>query len=292
MISAVLDERGNVLQDDAPSALFPWWSFTKPVIAALVLRLVEAGKLNLDQPNDGHPFTLLRILQHRAGLRDYGPLDTYKSAVSAGETPWSAQRLLDEVSYTDLAYAPGSRWLYSNVGYLLLRQALERVHGAPLAEIMQSEIFGPFGLGARVAEVPEDFEAIHWDNADGYHPGWVYHGCLVGTALDAARTMQALKGSELLSETSRQLMFCQQMRDGPLQGRVWSEIGYGLGVMIGAAGSAGRIIGHSGCGPFCANLVASFPDHARKLTVATFTKGGDATPAEFGAVAVADQHKS
>ena len=290
MISAVLDKQGKILQDDAPQAQFPWWSFTKPVLAALILRAVEAGTLDLDAPFDGQPFNLLQILQHRSGLPDYGPLPAYKAAVNAVETPWPAERLLREARYPETVYETGTRWLYSNLGYLLLRQVLERVHDAPLADIMQTEICSPLGLTARLAVTSEDFEDVHWDNVNGYHPGWVYHGCLMGTAQDAARLLQALMGDRLLTEQSRQLMLTQHMQGGPIPGRVWSEIGYGLGIMIGAAGEAGPVIGHSGCGPFCANLVAHFPDHPDQLTVATFVKGGDESPAEHGAVAVAKQH--
>ena len=109
MISAALDKQGNVLMDDVPKALFPWWSFTKPVLATLILRAVEAGKLDLDAPFDGHPFTLLQLLQQRAGLPDYGPLPAYQSAVKAGESPWSAARLLRETGYPETVYDPGTR---------------------------------------------------------------------------------------------------------------------------------------------------------------------------------------
>lgn len=291
MISAALNKQGDVLRDDMPDALFPWWSFTKPVLATLILQAVEIGKLDLDAPFDGHPFTLLQILQQRAGLPDYGPLPSYKAAVQAGETPWPAERLLRETGYPETIYDPGTRWLYSNLGYLLLCQTLERVHDTPLADIMQTQICSPLGLAARVAMTAKDFAEVHWDNVNGYHPGWVYHGCLMGTALDAARLLQAILGRDLLTEPSRQLLLTQQMQSGPIPGRVWSEIGYGLGIMIGAAGDAGRIIGHSGCGPFCANLVAHFPDHPDQVTVASFVKGGNEAPAEHGAVAVAKQHR-
>lgn len=290
MISAVLNAQGDVLQDDAPNAVFPWWSFSKSVLAALILRAAESGTLDLDAPFNGHPFTLLQILQHRAGLPDYGPLPAYQKAVKDGEPPWPTEHLLDETRFPELAYVPGSRWLYSNIGYLLLRQTVERVHDAPLADVIQTEICTPVGLGARLAETPADFDNIHWDTAEGYHPGWAYHGCLMGTALDANRMLQALMGDSLLSQTSRDLMLKQQMQGGPIPGRVWSEIGYGLGVMIGSAGKVGRVIGHSGCGPFCANLVAYFPDHPKQLIIATFVNGGNEAPAEYGAVAVAKQH--
>lgn len=289
MISAVLDRNGNLLRDDAPEALFPWWSFTKPVIAALVLRRAEEGGVDLDAPLPGEPFSLRQLMQHRSGLHDYGPLPAYKSAVTAGQAPWPPEDLLATVRAEGPAFMPGEGWLYSNAGYLLLRHWLEQQHGAALAEIMRSEIMGPLGLAARVAETPEDFETLHWD-AQGYHPGWVYHGCLMGTALEAARLLHALLHGGLLSPDACAAMLARDMEGPAIPGRVWSGIGYGLGLMNGDAPGVGTVLGHSGCGPFSANLVAHFPDLPAPVTVASFCMCGDETPAEFEAVSVAQKH--
>lgn len=75
--------------------------------------------------------------------------------------------------------------------------------------------------------------------------------------------------------------------DAPLPGRVWVETGYGLGIMNGTAEGAGRLIGHTGCGPFCANLVAQFPNLPGRPIAASFVEGGSETPAEFAAVRAA-----
>lgn len=286
MILAALDNTGLPLRDDAPSAWFPWWSFTKPIIATLVLRASEQGLLELDTPLPGKPYTLRQLLQHRAGLRDYGPLPAYKSAVTANEAPWPPERLLSEARADQLAYPPGESWLYSNIGYLLLRRHLERAYDQELAEIMQIQILSPLGLSARLAKTTADFETLHWD-ARGYHPGWVYHGCLIGTALDSARLLFALSEGQLLSTASQHAMLAKQMRGGPIPGRVWTEIGYGLGLMIGKAKDAGPVIGHSGCGPFSANLVARFPDLRGQPTVAAFAEGGNEAPAEHAATKAA-----
>jgi CubicO group peptidase (beta-lactamase class C family) len=289
MISAALDRNGDPLRDDLPEAVFPWWSFTKPVIAALVLRRAEETGADLDAPLPGEAFSLRQLMQHRSGLRDYGPLPAYQAAVSAGQPPWPAEDLLSAVREEGPAFEPGAGWLYSNAGYLLLRQWLEQQHGAPLAAIMQQEVLAPLGLKARLATAPEHFRDLHWD-AQGYHPGWVYHGCLAGTALEAARLLHALLHGPLLSAKARAAMLLRDMSGPAIPGRVWSRIGYGLGLMNGEADGAGTVLGHTGCGPFSANLVAHFPDLTAPVTVASFCKGGDETPAEFEAVAVAQKH--
>jgi CubicO group peptidase (beta-lactamase class C family) len=70
------------------SALFPWWSFTKTALAVCALRLVAEGVLALDRPRPGKPFTLRQLLQHRAGVRNYGRLQRYHDAVARGDPPW------------------------------------------------------------------------------------------------------------------------------------------------------------------------------------------------------------
>jgi len=67
---------------------------------------------------------------------------------------------------------------------------------------------------------------------------------------------------------------------GEIAGRPWTECGYGLGVMSGKMGRAGRAIGHSGAGPFAVSAVYHFPDSALAVTVAVFTDGTNEARAE------------
>ena len=76
-------------------ACFPYWSFTKTVIAICALKLVERGVLDLDARLDGEPYSLRQLLKHTSGLPDYGQFSEYHSAVAANETPWSRDTLLD-----------------------------------------------------------------------------------------------------------------------------------------------------------------------------------------------------
>jgi hypothetical protein len=77
---------------------------------------------------------------------------------------------------------------------------------------------------------------------------------------------------------------CQPL-GGALPGRPWTECGYGLGVMSGSWGAAGRVIGHTGGGPFSVNAVYHFPDMDQPLTVASFTDGQEEGIAEHAAAA-------
>lgn len=278
-ISAAVDLNGQLIRDDAPGAMLPWWSFTKTLIAACVLQRAGEGFMDLDAAMPSRPYTLRQLLTHTAGLRDYGPVGPYQRAVSAGEAPWPVAKLLKAARAEEPLGAPGTRWSYSNIGYMFLRFALEVNEGAPLGEIIHRRLIAPLGLKTpRLAMTPEDFETLAWD-ADGYHPGWVYHGCMIGSAADAARLLHAILQGGLLTAAQREEMMTLSLNESAIDGRIWRTTGYGLGLMIGQTEHHGLAIGHAGCGPMSGNLVAHFPQSG--LTVASFSRGGDESPAEW-----------
>lgn len=272
----------------APGLLFPWWSVTKTAIAICALRLAEQGRLDLDAPLPGQPFTLHQLLTHRAGLPDYGSLPSYHAAVRADEAPWPRDVLVEAVLAQGQLFAPGQGWRYSNLGYLLARERIEAVTGRGLGELVAALIAAPLGLASvALAQTRAQFAQTAWLAAGRYHPGWVYHGCLIGTAPDAARMMQALFAGRLLRTESLSRMRKTHPLGGALPGRPWTEHGYATGLMSGRAGAAGRAIGHSGAGPFSVNAVYHFPDLPRPVTVACFTDGRDEGVAEHAAVRLA-----
>lgn len=284
-ISAAVDHNGSVWRDDAPGQVLPWWSFTKTVIAACVLLRAKEGMLDLDAPMQGHPFSLRDVMAHVAGLRDYSSVGRYHAAVEAGETPWPVDQMLEEARADELLWKPGKGWQYSNIGYMMLRFALEVSEGADFEDIVNKRICDPLGLETvQLARTEEDFEGLPWDS-DGYHPGWVYHGCLMGSASDGAKLMQGLIDGTVLGQDLLEEMITPYMQGGAIKGRIWTTTSYGLGLMIGNTETAGPAIGHAGCGPFSANLMAHFP--TRRVTVASFVQGGDETPAEWEASRVA-----
>ncbi|WP_230426464.1 serine hydrolase domain-containing protein [Paragemmobacter aquarius] len=273
------------MADDDSALLFPYWSFTKTVIAIIALKLAENGKLGLDEPAREKLFTLRQLLNHTAGLPDYGTLRAYHQAVQNDEEPWPPADLFQAAMAQGMRFAPGCGWSYSNVGYMLARELVEEAAGQSFAELVRDMISVPLGLESlKLASDRKQFSRLHWKAAQRYHPGWVYHGCLIGTPGDAARLLQALFAGQLLQTTSLQQMLTAVPVGGAIEGRPWTECGYGLGIMIGRMGVAGRAIGHSGGGPFSVNAVYHFPDRSTPLTVASFTDGTDEGLAEFAAV--------
>lgn len=256
-----------VLTQGRPDTLFPWWSFSKTVLAAIALR---AGvDLNLPLPNA--TYTLHQLLTHTARLPCYCDLPEYHSAVAAGETAWG----FDDMEARVMSLPPKEQpaWRYSNYGYALARRRIENLSGKTLAEHMQA-LANHLGLNTVfLAETMNEFSKVHWPEAKRYDPKWVYHGCLVGTPAEAALMMDAIATGRLLSpDQFRTMNTCVDL-GGALEGRPWTRCRYGLGVMSGEMGNVGRAIGHSGSGPFSSNAVYHFPDLPEPTTVAVFGHG-------------------
>ncbi|QDC11469.1 beta-lactamase family protein [Oceanicola sp. D3] len=274
--AAWIHDDGEEGQGGEASRVWPWWSFSKTIIAGCALRLSQEGALDLEAPYGG-PHTLRQLLQHRAGVPCYGGLRAYHDAVARGDTPWSRERLVREAG-SELLFAPGEGWAYSNIGYMLAREAVEAAAGCDIGSLAARYYAEPLALATmRLAEVPGDFAES--PGAAGYHPGWVYHRCFMGSARDAARLVGVL-ALELGGQPVHRL-------GGGIEGRPWSETGYGLGVMAGAVEGAGRVVGHSGSGPFSHCAIYHFADVARPVSVATFGTGASEAGPEWEAVRIA-----
>jgi CubicO group peptidase (beta-lactamase class C family) len=275
------------ISDDA-DIVVPWWSFTKTLIAATALTMVRDGQLALDDALPGESFTLRQLLQHRAGLADYGSATAYHAAVAAGEDAWSVDRLLQSVAALHAGIEPGS-FAYSNVGYLLVRQHLEQMSGLTLDVVMRRRLFEPLGVvGPRIANQRSDLADVRMGDVQSYDPRWVYHGLAVGTLRDAATLLHRLMTTDLLPAGLR-----DEMRHGiavgdPGAGRPWQHAAYGLGVMAGTTTSNLRVVGHTGGGPGSGIAIYHCPEH-RQTTVAVFATGDAAGDIEADAFELALQ---
>ncbi len=142
------DPDGREMTADTPVRIA---SITKTVVAASVLRLWEQGLIDLDAPiggliadtqdellrGDGYDtqaITVRHLLMHASGLDDHFAGDGYKNEVMADpRRVWTRiDQLRVLVDSTDPLAAPGERFAYSDSGYLLLGEVIERTTGQPL----------------------------------------------------------------------------------------------------------------------------------------------------------------
>lgn len=227
----------------------PWWSFTKTVLAIALLRLSDGGRIDLDRTVAGKRFTPAQLLRHEAGLPDYGSLADYHAAVEAGNPPWTIEVLLEAVGADRLRHDPGQGWAYSNIGYWHVARLIEQASNRPLAEALADLVFIPAQLPtARLATTPDDLATVSMGDARDYHPGWVYHGLVVGTATDAARLVCRLLDGALLGKRT----LARMLDPTPLpqfQSEHYPDPAYGMGVMLQATRPLDHPIGHTGSGP-------------------------------------------
>jgi CubicO group peptidase (beta-lactamase class C family) len=245
---AFIDEADGVTLSGSVDSV-PWWSFTKTDLAIAALRLVEGGALTLDAPIDGARYDLRQLLRHEAGLPDYGSSPRYREDVAAGRAPWPVERLLAELEVDRLRYEPGTGWAYSNIGYLEVARSIERASGMTLAAALQRLVFAPAGLAsARLATTPADLAGVRMGGAGDYHPGWVYHGLVVGTAQDVARLLRILMSDGLIGRDMRAAML--ERRPLPEhRSALHPDPAYGLGLMLSARDPLEHPLGHTGEGP-------------------------------------------
>jgi hypothetical protein len=148
-------------------------------------------------------------------------------------------------------------------------------------------VLAPLGIShAGFAETPDDLVSIRSGIAAGYHPGWVYHGLLIGPPAAAALLLDRLMTGDLLSPASLRAMQDGFRLGGPIPGRPWQAPSYGLGLMIEAV-DACRFVGHSGQGELSTAAVYHFPGRARAVTVAVFAPVDDPGLVEQRAVDIA-----
>ena len=290
VITAIVSDSAIQVTSDTP---VPWWSFGKTVLAGAALVLVAQGRLQLDTPVRGKSHTLRQLLGHRAGLRCYGTVRAYHEAVTAGRSPWPVADLLRRVGADTLDYTPGQGWGYSNIGYLLVRRMVEEASGLSLDAALERLVLRPLEVhGVVLAQAPADLDATAWGNARRYHPGWVYHGLLVGPAMSAALFLHRLLAGYLLP--SHLLLAMQEAHQvGGLEpGRPWTQAAYGLGLMVGRGDPPGQYAGHTGGGPGSTAAVYRRVDATgdSKCTAAAFSPLDDPGPVERHAMAQASGH--
>lgn len=201
-----------------PETLFNIGSVGKHVTAAAVLRLVDAGRVDLDAgigryvaglPQSWQGAPVATILSHSSGLPDWDSIVWDRPWTRADVLAWTKDRVPD--------FAPGSAWHYSNAAYTLLGYLIENVTGEPYSAAVGA-LFRTAGL--RDARV-DDGEAIVANRAEPYTAvdGTIRHatpmsssissvaaGGVLMSARDVPRWSAALWDGSLLSPASMQRM--------------------------------------------------------------------------------------
>jgi CubicO group peptidase (beta-lactamase class C family) len=138
----------------SPETVYPWFSVTKLFTATAVLRLVAAGKISLDEPASqfvptvpafrGAAPTIGQLLNHTSGLVNPLPLRWIHGAGEPGPNlEEMTERLLK--THRKLKFAPGERFSYSNLNYLVLGLVIEQVTGRRFNDYVTANLLVPVG---------------------------------------------------------------------------------------------------------------------------------------------------
>ena len=190
-----------------PDALFRIASVSKPITAAAVMKLVEEGRLALDdrvapliadlEPVEGatvdprwEQITIRHLLNHTGGwdrTRPNGGFDPmYRppfdiaAAVNA-PAPASAETIIRYMKGRPLDFNPGEKYVYSNFGYDILGRVIERVSGVPYEDYVRARVLQPVGANRTRLGKTRMRDALA-DEVRYYWPGMGVNAPLVPSA--------------------------------------------------------------------------------------------------------------
>ena len=135
----------------SPEAVFEIGSLAKQFTAAAVLELERRGRLGLEDPLGKHlpeapadkaGITIAQLLTHTAGL----PADVPSDALLPASEVVPREVVVGRILAQPLEAPPGSRWSYSNGGYVLLAAIVEHAGGGRFPDLLREMLFEPAGL--------------------------------------------------------------------------------------------------------------------------------------------------
>jgi CubicO group peptidase (beta-lactamase class C family) len=268
-----------------PETVFQSGSVGKQFTATGVMMLVEEGKIRLDDPVtkylQGAPatwqqVTISELLSHTAGFTDYPKNFDFRK-------DYTEAQLLKIVEGIPLAFPPGTKWSYSNLGYLTLGIVIHQVTGEFYGDFLEERIFRPLGMNTTriISEadiIPNRAAGYRLVRGEVKNQEWVSptlnttaDGALYFSILDLAKWDAALYTEDLLRRSSLDQMWTvKKLKNGqPNSGH------YGFGWTIENK-SGHRVIGHDGAWQGFESDISRYVDD--KLTVVVLANLDEADP--------------
>lgn len=242
---------------NSPDTKFRIGSVTKQFTAALILQLVEEGKVKLDEPittyltdyrkDTGDEVTVHHLLCHTSGVPSYTTPDFF---ANHSRDSYDLDEFIKRFASGDLEFKPGTKYVYSNSGYHLLGAIVEKASGKTYAEALQDGILTPIGMSDSGYDVSA---TVLKNRAQGYSRtpngyinanyldmGIPYSaGSMYSTVDDLFKWDRALRTNTVLNAASKKLMFTPNLRN----------YGYGVDIgkhRLGSADKTTKLIQHGG----------------------------------------------
>jgi CubicO group peptidase (beta-lactamase class C family) len=271
-----------------PETIFQSGSVGKQFTATAVMMLVEAGKIGLNDPltkyfPEAPPswknVTVRELLSHTGGFGDYPKDFNFRK-------DWTEPQLLKLVESIPLAYPPGTKWEYSNLGYLTLGILIHRVSGEFYGDFLRQRIFQPLGMQATriISEadiVPNRAAGYRLVKGELKNQEWVApamnttaDGSLYFSIVDLSRWDAALYEGKLLKRSSFDLMWTPvKLKNGQS-----NKARYGFGWFIEER-NGHRCIHHDGSWQGFETAIDRYVDD--RLSVVALTNLAGAKPGEI-----------
>jgi CubicO group peptidase (beta-lactamase class C family) len=210
---------------NTPDTKFRLGSVTKQFTAALVLQLVEQGKVDLNAPltrylpdypaKNGDRITVHQLLNHTSGIPGYTELPQFREWALVPSTPAA---FVAKFSKLELLFQPGTKYSYSNSAFFVAGYLVEKITGKSYADVLRERIFEPLGMRDSGYDLPSTLlskRASGYDvTFDGYrNAGYIdmtlpyAAGSLYSTVEDLYKWDQGLYGDVVLKPASKEKMF-------------------------------------------------------------------------------------
>lgn len=280
--------------------LFRMGSATKVFTAATVLHLAGEGRIKLDEPiatylpgllpreND---ITVRMILQHTAGIPSYTDMPEFPTVgepyLKLRFTRFTDEQLVAAALAKPLNFEPGTRFSYSNTGYLVAGMLIKAVTGNRWQSEVTKRIIKPLGL--RDTSAPTYSTSIPGPHAHGYikkstgqyvdisrlNPSIASAGgAMITTTKDLTTFLHSLATGKVLKPAQ-----LTEMKKGLF---VNPQIGaYGLGLRVQSTSCGKQIIGHTGGIPGYLSAAYTTPDGRTTLALSVNEKQPQTDQAPF-----------
>jgi CubicO group peptidase (beta-lactamase class C family) len=243
----------------SPETIFQSGSLGKQFTAAAVMLLVEQGKIGLedpatkffpDAPASWRAITVRHLLTHTSGIPDYEDVDGGPASVDL-RRDYTEEQLSRFAFNLTLEFIPGSRWNYSNTGYVLLGVIIHKVSGQFYGDLLRERVFAPLGMStARIISeadiVPHRAAGYRLDDGALKNQHWVSptlnttaDGALYLSVRDLIAWDQGLRSGAILSARS-----WEQVYD-PVKLNSGNRYPYGFGWSVDTLNGSRRLH-HSG----------------------------------------------
>ena len=274
-------------EEASPEHQYRIGSITKTFTAVAIMQLRDEGKLDLEDRLDAHldvpargDLTLRRMLSHGSGLQREIPGNVWETL----QFPKSTDELIATLTESELVLAPGERWHYSNLAFVLLGEVIANHAGTPYEDYVEARILQPLGL-TRTSFSPEAPTAVAYSvepysDVAAREPmlvertgGIAAAGQLWSTVGDLCKwaALLASPNPDVLTRESLDLMTSVQTMADPYR---WS-LAWGVGLMLVRSGDS-IYCGHDGGMPgYLANVLV---DRESGLGGATLVNGSSVNP--------------